>query len=283
MRLIGFTEPQDSSVWIGSVDDSEMLTPICEIEDFYRDLARWTSGSQEPQLAPRPLGEVTVVPAIRSSARILCVGLNYVEHAEEGGNLLPEFPTIFARWTASLAVTGAAVVIPVDEPGLDWEGELAVVVGRHLREVDEAEAAAGIFGYAVFNDLSARRAQLRTSQWTLGKNADASGAIGAVVTAEEAGSIEAGRRLVTRVNGEVMQDASTSDMIFSPSRLIAHISRSLTLNPGDVIVTGTPSGVGHHRQPPVFLQPGDEVTVDIEGLGSVTNVVAARSIAGVTS
>jgi 2-keto-4-pentenoate hydratase/2-oxohepta-3-ene-1,7-dioic acid hydratase in catechol pathway len=205
------------------------------------------------------------------------VGLNYRAHAAEAGIDPPEYPAIFGRWTTSLTVSGTPVPVPVDEAGLDWEGELAVVIGAPLREAAEQEARRAILGYAVFNDLSARKAQGQSSQWTVGKNADRSGPLGPIVTADEVPGIDAGLRLVTRVNGEIMQDTSTADMIFSPAEVAAYLSRTFTLLPGDVIATGTPSGVGMARRPPRLLGPGDVASVEIDGLGSVTNPITSRS------
>lgn len=151
-----------------------------------------------------------------------------------------------------------------------------MVIGAPLREASEDQARAAFLGYAVFNDLTARRAQRRGSQWTLGKNADCSGPLGPIVTPDEVPDIEAGLRLTTRVNGEVVQDSSTVDMIFSPAHVAAYLSRTFTLLPGDIITTGTPPGVGHARRPEWFLGPGDVVSVEIDRLGTVTNPVVAR-------
>ena len=147
---------------------------------------------------------------------------------------------MFGRWVASLTVDGTPAPVPANEPGLDWEGEVAAIVGRQLTDVDEATARAGVLGYAAFNDLTARTAQKLTAQWTLGKNADRSGPIGPIVTADEVGDLADGLRVQTRVNGEVVQDGTTRDMIFGVGDLLSRISRTFTLNPGDVIATGTP-------------------------------------------
>jgi 2,4-didehydro-3-deoxy-L-rhamnonate hydrolase len=210
------------------------------------------------------------------SARVICIGLNYRAHAAEGGFTPPEHPTVFGRWTASLTVDGTPAPVPANEPGLDWEGEVAAVVGRRLTDVDEETALAGVLGYAAFNDLTARTAQKLTAQWTLGKNADRSGPMGPLVTADETGSPADGWRVRTRVNGETVQDGTTSAMIFGVGDLLSRISRTLTLEPGDVIATGTPEGVGYVRTPPWFLTPGDVVEVEIDHLGVLrTPIVGA--------
>jgi 2,4-didehydro-3-deoxy-L-rhamnonate hydrolase len=274
MRLIGYRSGTRDVV--GVLFDDDRVSQITDIDDFYRDLPTWTAYAQRLRAGAVPRTDLAEIPAIRPSARILCVGLNYQAHAEEGGFAIPDYPTVFGRWTVSLAVNGTPVPVPVDEPGLDWEAEVAVVVGRELYQVDEQEAAGGILGYAAFNDLSARVAQRRTAQWTLGKNADHSGPIGPVVTADEAGDPAHGWRVATRVNGETVQDGDTKDMIFTVPRILAHISRTLTLHPGDVIATGTTAGVGHARKPPRFLHPGDVVEVEIDHLGKITNPITAR-------
>jgi 2-keto-4-pentenoate hydratase/2-oxohepta-3-ene-1,7-dioic acid hydratase in catechol pathway len=215
------------------------------------------------------------LPAVPPSARVLCVGLNYRAHAAEGGFAVPDFPTIFGRWTASLVSGGVAV--PAIDPKTDWEGELAVVVGRSMTAVPEARALDHVFGYACFNDISSRTYQRHTSQWTPGKNSDRSGPMGPIVTADETGDPARGWRLQTRVNGQVVQDAITSDMVFSVPRILSYLSEIMTLNPGDVIASGTPEGVGHARNPPWFMKDGDVVEVEIEHLGVLSNPIAAGS------
>jgi 2,4-didehydro-3-deoxy-L-rhamnonate hydrolase len=220
-----------------------------------------------------PAASARLAHPVPDGARILCLGLNYRAHAAEGSFEAPEHPMIFGRWTASLAPDGAEISVPVDEAGLDWEGEIAAVVGEPLSRVDADTARAAVFGYAAFNDLSARRAQKLTAQWTLGKNAEGSGPIGDLVTADEVGDLRAGLRLRTLVNGAVMQDGNTRDMIFELGEVLALVSRTLTLQPGDVLVTGTPEGVGYVRNPPVLLTSGDEVEIEVERIGSVRTTI----------
>jgi 2-keto-4-pentenoate hydratase/2-oxohepta-3-ene-1,7-dioic acid hydratase in catechol pathway len=219
-----------------------------------------------------------LVPPVPPDARVLCVGLNYLDHVAEGSHRdqpLPDHPTVFARWTRSLAVDGAEVALPPDGEGLDWEGEVVAWVGRPLAAAGPDEALAAVVGYSTFNDLTARRAQRRTSQWTLGKNVEGSGPLGPMVPAAEVGDLRDGLRLRTRVNGETVQDASTSRMIFPVGTALAHISRSVTLRPGDLLATGTPAGVGSARTPPWLLQPGDTVEVEVERLGTLRTTIVA--------
>ncbi|MEX5634257.1 fumarylacetoacetate hydrolase family protein [Parafrankia sp. FMc2] len=263
----------------GSTPSRLRVARIAEVDDFYADLPRWAEVARAATAADseHDLDDLTLAPPVPAGARVLGMGLNYHAHAAETGLDLPKRPPIFGRWTASLVVDGTPVPVPPGERGLDWEGELAAVVGTRLTDVDEDTALRGVFGYAAFNDLSARRAQGASAQWTLGKNADRSGPMGSVVTADQVGDPGAGLRLVTRVNGEVVQDGDTSDMIFSVGRILSFVSRTVTLNPGDLLITGTPAGVGYIRTPPRYLGPGDVVDVWVERVGSVRNPVVDAS------
>ncbi len=260
-----------------ATDAPLMVAPLTEVEEFYADLDGWTARAR--QIAPDGYSAVTVevVAPVPPGARVLGMGLNYHAHAAETGQALPKKPPLFGRWTASLSVDGTPVPVPPGERGLDWEGELAAIVGTRMTDVDEATAAAGVFGYAVFNDLSARRAQGASAQWTLGKNADRSGPMGPVVTADEVGDPAAGLRLVTRVNDEIVQDGTTADMIFTIGQILSFVSRTLTLHPGDILITGTPAGVGYTRTPPRYLTPGDVVTVEIDRLGRISTPIVDAS------
>lgn len=270
MRLVGLR--QSGRVVVARVDDSGKPHPLAPAEEFWADPDRWRADAIGDG-GGAGAGDL-LVPAIPPSARIICIGLNYREHAKEGNWPEPEHPTVFARWAASLAVDGAPVRVPPGEDGLDWEGELAVVVGRTLSRASRDEAAAAVFGYAPFNDLTARRAQRLTTQWTLGKNADGSGPLGAIVTADEVGEIDGdGLLITTTVNGETMQSARTNDMIFPVPELLEFLSGYMTLRPGDVVATGTPAGVGYARKPPRLLRAGDQVTVEIERVGAVRTPV----------
>jgi 2-keto-4-pentenoate hydratase/2-oxohepta-3-ene-1,7-dioic acid hydratase in catechol pathway len=274
VELVGIREARTVTV---AVQVGERATPVAEVGEFYADLPHWLDVAGKVTDGDLALDDVELAPPVPPSARVLCIGLNYRAHAAEGGFTPPEHPTVFGRWVASLTVSGTPAPVPANEPGLDWEGEVAAVVGRRLTDVDEATAAAGVLGYAAFNDLTARTAQKLTAQWTLGKNADRSGPIGPIVTADETGDPAAGWRVRTRVNGESVQDGNTRDMIFGVGDLLSRISRTLTLEPGDVIVTGTPEGVGYVRTPPRFLTPGDVVEVEIDRLGVLrTPVVGAE-------
>ena len=247
------------------------------IEEFWCDARRCLRAfSGGP---PIPESDVDLVPPVLPDARVICVGLNYREHVAEGSYRdapVAEFPTLFARWPSSLTVSSAAIPVPVDEAGLDWEGEIVAWVGETLVDADPEQALAAVVGYSVFNDVTARRAQKLTSQWTLGKNADRSGPLGPLVPADEVGDLRAGLRLETRVNGQLVQQGSTDEMIYDVGTTLSLISRTLTLRPGDLLATGTPSGVGYSRTPPLLLQPGDTVEVRAEKLGAITNPIVSN-------
>jgi 2-keto-4-pentenoate hydratase/2-oxohepta-3-ene-1,7-dioic acid hydratase in catechol pathway len=274
VRLVGIREARTVTV---AVQVGERITPVAEVGAFYADLPHWLDVAGTVTAGDLALDDVELAPPVPPSARVVCIGLNYRAHAAEGGFTPPEHPTVFGRWVASLTVSGTPAPVPANEPGLDWEGEVAAVVGRRLTDVDEETALAGVLGYAAFDDLTARTAQKLTAQWTLGKNADRSGPIGPVVTADETGDPAEGWRVATRVNGETVQDGDTRDMIFGVGDLLSRISRTLTLEPGDVIATGTPEGVGYVRTPPWFLQPGDVVEVEIDHLGVLRTPIVGPS------
>jgi 2,4-didehydro-3-deoxy-L-rhamnonate hydrolase len=271
MKFVGVRQPDGVKI-ARQVDDKVAI--VAPVSDFYADLERWTAEAAAVQ-ADLPISSVELAPAVWPGARVLCVGLNYRAHAVEGGNPIPDYPAIFGRWTRSLVTDGDTV--PALDEKLDWEGELGVVIGREVADVDEAAGLEAVFGYAPFNDISARTYQRHTPQWTPGKNMDRSGAIGAVVTADEVGDPIDGLALQTRLNGELMQNGNTDDMIFPVGKVISYLSQIMTLYPGDVIATGTPSGVGYARNPPVLMKPGDEVEVSIERIGSVRSSIVDRS------
>lgn len=276
MRLVGAILPGHDQVQVARLDGDE-VRPVAEVDRFWSDTARWTARAAASPGDAVPAESVRFVPPVPPTARVICVGLNYRAHAAEGSFAVPDHPTLFGRWTASLSVGGVPAPVPVDEAGLDWEGEVAAYVGAPLREVDADTARAAVLGYSTFNDLTARRAQKLTTQWTLGKNGDRTGPMGPVVTADEVGDLRDGLRVRTRVNGTLVQDGDTRDMIFEVGEVLSLISRTLTLNPGDVVATGTPEGVGYVRTPPWLLRPGDVVEVDVDRLGVLRTPITGPS------
>jgi len=214
-------------------------------------------------------------PVLRPG-KVICLGLNYRDHAAEAGMAVPDYPILFHKVAGSLTGHKQPVIVPRSSSQIDYEGELAVIVGKRGKYIAEQDALAYVAGYCVANDVSARDLQFRTSQWTTGKMLDTFGPLGpALVTKDEAPDPHA-LSIRTLLNGQVMQDASTADMIFRVPYIISYISQIVTLEPGDVIMTGTPPGIGNTRKPQVFMQPGDTVTVEIEGLGTLTNPLVAE-------
>jgi 2-keto-4-pentenoate hydratase/2-oxohepta-3-ene-1,7-dioic acid hydratase in catechol pathway len=212
---------------------------------------------------------------IERPGKIVCVGLNYRDHAGEQGAKLPERPMLFAKWQTALIGPGEPIVIPPISDQIDYEGELGVVIGERAKGVPAARALDVVAGYLCVNDVTARDIQRGDRQYSRGKSLDTFCPIGPrLVPAAEVPDPQA-LRIRTLLNGETMQDATTADMVFGVAELIAFVSEAITLEPGDLIATGTPEGVGFARDPQVFLRPGDEVTVEIEGVGSLTNPVIA--------
>jgi 2-keto-4-pentenoate hydratase/2-oxohepta-3-ene-1,7-dioic acid hydratase in catechol pathway len=215
--------------------------------------------------------------SIERPSKIVCVGLNYRDHAEEQGTPIPKAPLLFAKWPNTLIGPGEPILIPEEVEEADYEAELGVVIGRRTRRVSEREALDAVRGYVCVNDVSARDLQFADGQWTRGKSPDTFCPVGPRLVPRE--EIDDPQSLAIRctVNGQVLQDSSTALMIFSVAEIIAYVSRVITLEPGDLIATGTPAGVGVFRDPKVLLKDGDEVTVEVEGLGTLTNPVQEES------
>jgi 2-keto-4-pentenoate hydratase/2-oxohepta-3-ene-1,7-dioic acid hydratase in catechol pathway len=275
MRIVGYTDPSTGAVYVANLSaDGATLTPLGTLEQFWADPA--AALTESTGAAAVSASSVQLVPPVLPGARVICVGLNYFEHVAEGSyrdQKLPEYPTLFARWTQSLTVDGAPVPVPADEDGLDWEGEIVAWVGSRLVDATAEEALAAVVGYSTFNDLTSRRAQKLTSQWILGKNGDASGPLGPMVPAAEVGDLRDGLRVQTRVNGQTAQDGTTDQMVYTVGDTLSLISRTFTIQPGDLLATGTPAGVGYARTPPWLLHPGDEVEVEVDRLGVLRNTI----------
>ena len=292
MKLIGLEAVDPTGA--RTVHVAEQISPtqaavLAELREFWSDAAghidraraRRSANGASPAFEAETileLADVTVVPPVLPEARVICIGLNYRKHHAEGSygtEEFPEHPTLFARWTRSLTVDGAPIPVPANERGLDWEGEVVAYIGTELVDATEEEALSAVVGYSTFNDVTSRIAQKLTSQWILGKNGDRSGPLGPFVPAAEVGDLRDGLRVQTRVNGEVVQDASTADIVYTVGSTLAHISQTFTLQPGDLLATGTPEGVGYSRTPEWLLRPGDVVEVEVARLGTLTNTVVA--------
>ena len=219
-------------------------------------------------------GKAKYLPPFPTPPKIICVGLNYRDHSAESGFKQPDYPTLFTRFATSLVAHGAPVVRPKVSDKFDYEGELVAVIGQGGRHIARENALDHVAGYSIFNDVSVRDYQFKTPQWTVGKNFDGTGPFGPVfVTADELPAGAKGLRILTRLNGQIMQDGNTDDMVFDVATLIATISEAITLEAGDIIVTGTPAGVGQSRKPPVFMKAGDRVEVEIEKIGTLSNPI----------
>ena len=269
MRIVCFTQGGVERYGVVSGDHVRVSSHATSPFDLIRD---GVPGAGGEDLA---LAGLDLLPPIPRPGKIVCIGLNYRQHALEGGNPIPDYPAVFLRGTTSLLPPGAAMLRPPCSDKLDFEAELAVVIGRRAARVPVSAALDHVAGYACFNDGSVRDYQRKSSQWTIGKNFDRTGAFGPIlVTSDELPPGGKGLRILSRVNGSIMQDGNTDDMIFDVASLVATLSEAMTLEPGDVIATGTPAGVGYARKPPVFLAPGDRCEVEITGLGVLCNGIA---------
>ncbi len=227
------------------------------------------------------LDAIQYLPPLANPGKIICVGLNYADHSAESGFKQPDYPTLFGRFNSSLVAHGAPLVRPTVSEQFDYEGEVVAVIGKAGRHIAKADALSHIAGYSLFNEASVRDYQFKSPQWTMGKNFDGTGAFGpSFVTADEVPPGARGLRLQTRLNGEVVQDASTDDMVFDVATLVSVISEGITLLPGDLIVTGTPAGVGLARKPPLWMKPGDVCEVEVEGIGCLSNPIVDEGKAG---
>ncbi|AEC22088.1 5-carboxymethyl-2-hydroxymuconate Delta-isomerase [Pusillimonas sp. T7-7] len=221
-----------------------------------------------------------LLPPVAHPPKIICVGLNYIDHSEESGFEQPTYPTLFSRFNTSVVAHAEPLIYPALSPTFDYEGELAVIIGKPGKDISRENALDHVLGYSIFNDGSVREYQFKTPQWTMGKNFDGTGAFGPwLVTADELPAGARGLKLETRLNGVTVQSANTKDMVFDVESLIATISEVMTLEAGDVIVAGTPSGIGHAREPKLYMQPGDLCEVEIEGIGLLSNRVQQAGLA----
>ena len=234
-----------------------------------------SAASQASPAATRTTSGLQYLPLIPNPSKIVCMGLNYSDHAAEGGNARPEYPSFFMRGPSSMVAHGEAIIRPKASPNLDYEAELAVVIGKRVRNLTKENALTCVAGYACFNDGSIRDYQRKTSQWTIGKNFDKTGGFGPhLVTPDELPAGCAGLRIQSRLNGKIMQDANTSVFLWDVVESLCIITECMTLEPGDVIITGTPAGVGYARKPPVWMQPGDVCEIEIDGIGVLSNTIA---------
>ncbi len=269
MRVTSYDRNGTTGVAVQRDSDWADLGPV--------DLVEVLNGAHADKLASAPaidLATVTAAPPLARPGKIICVGLNYSDHTDESPYEQPDYPTLFPRFSTSLIADGAPIIRPLVSQDLDYEGELVAIIGKSARHVSKERALDHVAGYSIFNDGSLRDYQFKSPQWTVGKNFDDTGAFGPIaVSADELPAGAKGLRLQTRLNGQVVQDANTDDMIYSVADLISIISEAITLEPGDIIVTGTPAGIGMARTPKLYMKPGDVVEVEIEGIGILKNPI----------
>jgi 2-keto-4-pentenoate hydratase/2-oxohepta-3-ene-1,7-dioic acid hydratase in catechol pathway len=299
LRLVSYRSDRTAPTWRAGVAFHDALIDLagypgthhCGQEgEIYRSVRAYLSAGPEEQVqilawATRQfdsgvqvlvLDEIELGPPVPDPEKILCIGLNYREHVAEAQADIPPVPTFFAKFRNSLVGPTSPVILPAVSPFIDYEGELVVVIGKRCKHVTRQEALAYVAGYTICNDVSARDLQMQTSQWTAGKALDTFAPMGpGIVLAADLPDPQA-LTLTTRVNGEVVQRESTSQMIFSVAETIAFLSSFMTLSPGDLIATGTPSGIGARRQPPLFLRAGDIVEVEIVPIGTIRNQMVAE-------
>lgn len=260
--------------------DDDVLVDLGEADlgDF---LAKdgWQQLAADAQGQTHPKQGAEYATLIARPSKALCVGLNYKNHIQEMGRDLPEFPTLFQKFPDTLIGANDDIAMPPETEKFDWEAELVVVIGKQVRRASEQEAADAIAGFTVMNDITCRDWQFRTREWLQGKNWDNSTPVGPVmVTPDELGGVRPAKAISCQVDGQTMQSDTTGDLLFDPVALVQYASTMIRLNPGDIIATGTPGGVGHARKPEVYLTPGQTVTVGVEGIGECTNTVVAEAL-----
>ncbi len=276
MRLATFKGSEGPRV--GVVDGDDIIDIGIGGPDGLLDLIK--SGKAKEQAAKQgkrqKIADTHFLPTIPRSGKFICVGLNYADHAAEGNNPIPDYPALFVRVNSSLIGHGEPMIVPKASEKFDYEAELTIVIGKTCRHVSEDKALDYVFGYTIFNDGSIRDYQRKSTQWTAGKNFDGTGPLGPwIVTADEVPPGAKGLGIRSILNGsQVLQSSNTDNLIFNTARLVSIISEVMTLEPGDLIATGTPGGVGYPRKPPIFLKKGDRIAVEIDKIGRLENPVA---------
>ena len=290
MRFLSFEANGQAGIgWVKDIHATDFVTLTLAAPELPRNLkdlicakgglaAADAAARKAPASAVQTISSVTMLPLIPNPGKIVCMGLNYADHAKEGGNARPEYPSFFLRGNSSMVGHNQAIVRPKASTQLDYEAELAVIIGKKARHLTADNALECIAGYSCFNDGSIRNYQRKSSQWTIGKNFDGTGPFGpCLVTPEELPPGAAGLRIQSRLNGKVMQDANTDVFLWNVVEALRIITECMTLEPGDVIITGTPAGVGYARTPPVWMAPGDICEIEVEGVGILSNPIVDES------
>ena len=287
MRLFGFRGPNGyESVGALSKGSHDTYIDLCATDPLIRNnlqeiiqspeqLERADLALKNSKAIGGNLKEISFKVPIERPGKIVCMGLNYADHAKEGGNARPEYPSFFMRGPSSMTAHLSPIIRPKVSDKLDYEAELAFIVGKKAHHLTLENALDCVAGYSIFNDGSIRDYQRKTTQWTIGKNFDQTGAFGPwLVTPDELPLGCDGLNIQSRLNGQVMQNANTKDFLWGVAETIVLISECMTLEPGDVVITGTPAGVGYARTPPVFMKPGDICEIEIESIGVLRNTIA---------
>jgi len=272
---IGILCAKDSQQFVDlCATDSSIPNNLLRLIEIDPQLAKAKQALNNPKAVIKNLAEIEFDTLIDRPGKIVCMGLNYADHAKEGGNARPEYPSFFMRGPSSLVAHMSPIIRPKVSDKLDYEAELAFVVGKKGRNLTKENALECLAGYSVFNDGSIRDYQRKTTQWTIGKNFDQTGGFGPwLVTPDELPVGAQGLQIQSRLNGVVMQNANTKDFLWGVVETIVLITECMTLEPGDVVITGTPAGVGYARTPPVFMKPGDICEIEVEGVGVLKNTI----------
>ena len=290
MRFLSFEANGQAGIgWVKDIQATDFVNLTLAAPELPRNLkdlictpgglaAADAAARKAPASSVQDMASVTMLPLIPNPGKIVCMGLNYADHAKEGGNARPEYPSFFLRGNSSMVGHNQAIVRPKASTQLDYEAELAVIIGKQARHLTAENALDCIAGYSCFNDGSIRNYQRKSSQWTIGKNFDGTGPFGpCLVTPDELPPGAAGLRIQSRLNGKVMQDANTDVFLWNVVEALRIITECMTLEPGDVIITGTPAGVGYARTPPVWMAPGDICEIEVEGVGILSNPIVDES------
>lgn len=274
-KRVGVLKAPGSQEFVDLVaTDATLPKSLLEIIETPGAMARAQQATQSASAVVQSLKGVRFIPLIDRPSKIVCLGLNYADHAAEGGHARPEYPSFFMRGPSSMVGHLEPMIRPKASDKLDFEAELAFVVGKTARHLTAANALEYVAGYSVFNDGSLRDYQRKSTQWTIGKNFDATGGFGPwLVTPDELPPAADGLRIQSRLNGQIMQDANTKSFLWGVVETLVLITECMTLEPGDVVITGTPAGVGYARKPPVFMKHGDTIEVEIEGVGLLSNPI----------
>ncbi len=274
-KRVGLLRDKDSNEFIDlSATDASLPNTLLEIIASSHAMEHIAALAKNSAAVIQSIQGVNFIPLIDRPGKIVCLGLNYADHAAEGGHSRPEYPAFFMRGPSSLAAHLQPLIRPKVSDKFDYEAELAFVVGKKARHLTAANALEYVAGYSAFNDGSLRDYQRKSTQWTIGKNFDATGGFGPwLVTPDELPPAADGLRIQSRLNGQIMQDANTKNFLWGIVETLVLITECMTLEPGDVVITGTPAGVGYARKPPVFMQAGDTIEIEIDGVGILSNPI----------